>query len=375
MPKMVKEVYAGVQYDFSSEEGQIASSTTRVFRIIKSDVGEYINVAATCGVQIGQEHPSESGLYCASYSAQYDGDSRMVIVATFNYRTTPGGGDAGQDPGQFSPDIRPANWSISTTLTEAPAFEWRPFGDAANQVIIGGGPFWRAPVNPAGDRYEGVTKLVPISTITIEQFELIDPTRHSNWVGDINKNEFVIGTLTCPRHTVMFRGVSTQPALEQWGSVLYRGWKASYEFVFKRNLIHLDNNPNSSPIALGWDHAQIVEGVNIINKNYGSKAAAAANNVEAGSLALKRKETNGIGTEIEGWPNNISLSENTEDTKVRGMILIGEEAKPTQRPCALPIALNPDGSPRWSGASPPVLVYTYQVQDDSDFSNFGLRLR
>jgi hypothetical protein len=374
MPKMTKEVYAGVQYDFSSEEGQIASSTTRVFRIIKSDVSEYINVSATCGVQIGQEHPSESGLYCASYSAQYDGDSRMVIVATFNYRTTPGGGDAGQDPGQFSPDIRPANWSISTTLTEAPAFEWKPFGDAVNQVI-GGGPDWRAPVNPAGDRYEGVTKLVPISTITIEQFELIDPTRHSNLVGYINSAEFVIGTLTCPRHTVMFRGVSTQPALEQWGSVLYRGWKASYEFVFKRNLIHLDNNPNSSPVALGWDHAQIVEGINIINKNYGSIGAAAASDVWAGSLALKKKESEGgIATEIEGWPDNISIVENTEGSKVRGMILIGEGAKPTQRPCALPIALNPDGTPRFPFRTPPVLVYTYQVQDDYDFSNFGLRL-
>jgi len=372
MPKMVKEVYAGVQYDFSSEEGQIASSTTRVFRIIKSDVGEYINVAATCGVQIGQEHPSESGLYCASYSAQYDGDSRMVIVATFNYRTTPGGGDAGQDPGQFSPDIRPANWSISTTLTEAPAFEWKPFGDAENQVI-GGGFSWRAPVNPAGDRYEGVTKLVPISTITIEQFELIDPTRHSNWVGDINNAEFVIGTLTCPRHTVMFRGVSTQPALEQWGSVLYRGWKASYEFVFKRNLIHL--NPNSEPVALGWDHAQVVEGVNIINRSYNSVAAAEAANVEAGSLALKKKEsTTGVAFEIEGWPNTIAIADNTAGKKVRGMVLIGEEARPTQRPCALPIALNPNGSPRWSGATQPVLVYTYQVQDDLDFSLFGLRL-
>jgi hypothetical protein len=374
MPKMVKEVYAGVQYDFSSEEGQIASSTTRVFRIIKSDVGEYINVAATCGVQIGQEHPTESGLYCASYSAQYDGDSRMVIVATFNYRTTPGGGDAGQDPGQFSPDIRPAKWSISTTLTEAPAFQWKPFGDAASALIIGGGTDWTAPVNPAGDRYEGVTRLVPVSTVTVDQFVLNDPTRFCVYAGYVNSAPITIGSLTCSQHTLMFRGVSTQPALEQYGTVLYRGWKASYEFVYKQNELEI----SGSSINLGWDHAQIVEGVNILNIGYASKAAAEAANVEAGSLALKKKEsTSGIATEIEGWPNNIAIAENTAGTKVRGMILIGEDAKPTQRPCALPIALNPNGTPRWSGADPPVLVYTYQIQPDIDFNSspFDLRLQ
>ena len=371
MPKMTKEVYAGVQYDFSSEEGQIASSTTRVFRIIKSDVSEYINVAATCGVQIGEQHPSESGLYCASYSAQYDGDSRMVIVATFNYRTTPGGGDAGQDPGQFSPDIRPANWSISTTLQEAPASKWKPFGTAASQGI-GGTEAWQTPVNPAGDRYEGVVELVPITTISVEQFELSDPTRHSQQAGFINDSPTTIGSLACARHTLMFRGVSMQPALEQYGTVLYRGWKATYEFLYKRNRVQLDA---FTSIDLGWDHAQIVEGINVINRSYGSVAAAEGANVEAGSLALKKKEsTSGIATEIDGWPNTISVAENTAGKKVRGMILIGEDAKPTQRPCALPIALNPDGSPRWNGATPPVLVYTYQVQDDYDFTQFGLRL-
>jgi hypothetical protein len=371
MPKMVKEVYAGVQYDFSSEEGQVASSTTRVFRIIKSSVGEYVNVAATCGVQIGDQHPSESGLYCASYSAQYDGDSRMVIVATFNYRTTPGGGDAGQDPGQFSPDIRPANWSISTTLMEAPAFQWKPFGDASG-AIRGGGTDWTAPVNPVGDKYEGVTRLVPVSTVTVEQFELSDPTRHAERAGVINDSTRKIGSLSCARHTLMFRGVAMQPALEQYGTVLYRGWKATYEFLYKRNRFQFDA---STSIDLGWDHAQVVEGLNIINRPYGSAEAAEGEKVEAGSLSLKKKGSeSGIATEIDGWPNNISINENTEGKKVRGMILIGEEGKPTQRPCALPIALNPDGSPRWNGASPPVLVYTYQIQDDYDFSNFGLRL-
>jgi hypothetical protein len=297
----------------------------------------------------------------------------MVIVATFNYRTTPGGGDAGQDPGQFSPDIRPANWSISTTLTEAPAFQWKPFGDAVNQVI-GGGPDWRAPVNPAGDRYEGVTRLVPVSTVNVEQFVLNDPTRFCAYAGYVNSAPITIGSITCSRHTLMFRGVSTQPALEQYGTVLYRGWKASYEFVYKQNELEI----GGSNINLGWDHAQIVEGINIINKNYGSVGLALLDDVEAGALVLKKKESEGgIATEIEGWPNNISIVENTEGRKVRGNVVFGEWAKPSQRPCALPIALNPDGTPRVFLATPPVLVYTYQIQPDIDFNSspFDLRLQ
>jgi hypothetical protein len=373
MPKMVKEVYAGVQYDFSSEEGQVASSTTRVFRIIKSNVGEYVNVAASCGVQIGQQHPSESGLYCSSYSAQYDGDSRMVIVATFNYRTTPGGGDAGQDPGQFSPDIRPANWSISTTLMEAPAYRWKNLIDPDEPDSYG------PPVNPVGDRYEGVTKLVPVSTITVEQFVLNDPTRLCEYAGYVNSEPVIIGSLVCAGATLMFRGLSMQPALEQHGTVLYRGWKASYEFMYKKNESEYTFESGNTILSwTGWRHEQIVEGLNIINKRFVSKAAAEDANVEAGALALQLVDSEtGIGTAIKGWPDNIDIAEGTNLEKVRGMVLIGGEGpKPTQRPCSLPIPLNEDGTPRSRKAPKPVLVKAYDVQPLIDFNSapFDLRL-
>lgn len=381
MPKLVKEVTSGVQYDFSSEEGAIAVSTTRVFKVLKSSTGEYINISQTCGVSVGDEHPSEQGLYCVSYSAQYDGDSRMAIVATFNYRTTPSSAasEGGGDPKQSSPDIRPSNISFSTTLTEAPAYVWKPLGGAAS-AQIGGGDAWQPPVNPAGDRYEGVSTLVPVTTITVTQFEPADPARFSQYAGYINENALTFGSLSMAMHTVMFRGLSLQPTIEHWGGAVYRGWNASYEFLYKPNKTWISGTEIfgvtiSDEIEIGWDVAQPLSGTNIINRSYASKAAAEAAGVEAGSLALKRKEASDIGYEIDGWPGNISLAEGTANTKVRGMILVGEGAKPTQRPCAQPIPLNQNGAPRWSGSSPPVLIYRYQTQPEIDFSIFGLRLQ
>jgi hypothetical protein len=358
MPKMTKEVYAGVQYDFSSEEGQIASSTTRVFRIIKSDVGEYINVAATCGVQIGQEHPSESGLYCASYSAQYDGDSRMVIVATFNYRTTPGGGDAGQDPGQFSPDIRPANWSVSTSLQEVPAYVWKGITgpDADN---------WVPCANPVGDMYEGVARLEPIVTISVDQFELVDPTRHCLRAGRVNREAITLGSLSMQPRSVMFKGVQTQPALEQWGTVLYRGWKASYEFAFRSNWV-------GSPVNrfIGWDVVQPQSGFNVkTHTPLGPNGSQVANDRDDFGQPLRHKDYQ-IQIPV-ALPDGVGVGE-----KVRAHVRVyeGEEGKVSQRPSAQPIALNDDGTARSPFASPKVLIHRYQVQDDYDFTNFGLRL-
>lgn len=373
----VAEITAGVQYQFSAEENAVAASVTRVFRILKSSASEYINVSQACGVNVGDQHPQEAGLYCVSYSAQYEGDSRMVAVATFNYRATASGaaGSEQEDPKQQPPDIRPSNIAISTSLTEAPAVEWKPQGGATQQVIGGGGS-WQAPTNPAGDRYEGVVKLVPITTITIEQFELSDPTRHANLAGRVNDSAITIGSLSIARRALMFRGVSMQPAVEQWGGVIYRGWKASYEFLYKRNEVAITSASGSSQsdVDIGWDHAQIVEGLNIINKAYASEAAAQADNVEAGSLVLKRVEAASVGVEIENWPGNISPAENTAGRKMRGMILVSEAAKPTQRPCAAPIALNFDGTPRWSGATIPVLVYRYQIQREMNFADLNLRI-
>jgi hypothetical protein len=58
------------------------------------------------------------------------------------------------------------------------------------------------------------------------------------------------------------------------------------------------------------------------------------------------------------------------------MVRIAEvEGGITQLPSAQPIALNDDGTPRLSTASPPVLVYRYVIYDELDFDILGVRLQ
>jgi hypothetical protein len=353
MPKMVSEVTSGVQYDFSAEEGQIAASTTRVFKILKSDASEYISIASACGIQVGQEHPTERGLYCVSYSAQYDGDSRMVVIATFNYRASPGLGGSQEDRKEQPPDVRPANWSVATSIQETPAYVWKGItGPRAGQT----GPC----VNPAGDLYEGVVRLEPIVTISIDQYESSDPTRHCLYAGYVNSNSIKLGSLTMFARSVMLRGVQTQPVVEHWGEKIYRGWKASYEFAFRVNWVGAPYN-----VAIGWDILQPQSGFNV--KAWTPNFVPA----DTDNYSQPLKHENYAIKEPLSLPDGISAGQ-----KVRSMIRVheSESGKTSQRPSAQPIPLNDDGSGRSDSASPPVIVHRYQVQNDIDFSFFGLRL-
>lgn len=355
---IVKEVTAGVQYEFSSEEGQVAASTTRVFKILKASAGEYINVAGVCQVRIGDQHPSESGLYCVSYSAQYDGDSRMVIVATFNYRVTPSaGGDdggAGGDGKSQPPDIRPANLSVSTSLQEVPAYSWKPItGPNA-------GGSWSPIVNPVGDLYEGVTRLEPIVTLSVSQFQTRNPTTSSTLVGYVNRLQLDIGILSMKPRTVMFRGVQKTPAVEQYGGVLYRGYNATYEFVYRRNWV---GDPINDEI--GWDVLQPQTGFNVKAWTPEFVGPGAADKDNYSQPLKKDKDSEGFSIlEPLALPEGVNVGD-----KVRAQIRIAApDGKTTQRPSAQPIPLNDDGSGRSESAEPKVLVYRYQIYETSDFN-------
>lgn len=356
----VAEITSGVQYQFSAEENQIAASTTRVFRILKASPSEYINVAGVCGVSVGQEHPQEAGLYCASYSAQYDGDSRMVIVATFNYRATPSSAGAGGDRNDQPPDVRPANWSVATSLQEVPAYVWKGItGPDAGQVV--------PCANPAGDLYEGVSRLEPIVTISVEQFEMTDPTRHCAYAGYVNTNPIQLGSLAMFPRSVMFRGVQTTPAVERWGDVTYRGWRASYEFAFRVNWIGAPVNAQ-----IGWDIAVPQTGFNVLAWTpTAPNGSQTANNRDDFAQPLDIDDS---GPKLKipvALPTTISAGQ-----KVRAHIRITAPngGGALQRPSAQPIAMNDDGTARSPVASPKVLVHRYQVQNDIDFNLFGLRL-
>lgn len=362
---MVREITQGVTYEFSSEQEGVAASTPRVFRIIKSTPDEYINLPVVCNVRVGDEHPGESGLFCFSYSGAYDGESRMVILATFNYRTTPSAASSGggQDPKASAPEVRPANWYCSTSLIEAPVYSWQRVNSANGASLGAASP----PQNPAGDILDNTSALVPVVSIFVEQFEATDPTRHVLHAGKTNSTVLQLGSLSIPRRCLMFRGVQSKPVAEQWGNALRRGWSCTFEFLFKLNPAYAFVGGAYVLQNVGWDILQPLSGFNVkafvpnlvqtTNDNYGQPLKLGSDFKIEQPLALPA----GIGA----------------GDKVRGMVRIsGADNVTTQLPCAQPIPLNEDGTPRIESANPKVLVFRYKVTEEIDFQQtFQIRLQ
>lgn len=347
MPRLISEITSGTQFSRSQDEGAVAADAqNRAFRVLLSQPGEVFNVQQACGVFIGDQHPHNTNIYCRSFSAQYEGESRMSILCTFQYQST-AGSDTQNDPGQYSPDVRPANWSVSTSLMEAPVGRWKKFGENN----------WEEPHNPAGDIYDGVTKMVPITTITIEQWEPFDPTRHCRYAGYVNDPPFQVGSLYCDLRTVMFRGVSCRPAMESWGNAVYRGWTATYEFLYRPNWVNGRGQ-------VGWDLLVPQSGLNCLAFPPGE-----ADSRDPYAQPLKHRGK--IVDPLELPDNVLPLD------KVRCMVRVHEyeTGGASQLPCGMPIPLNNDGRPRSHKADPKVIVNRYQVQDSINFlTTFMLRL-
>jgi hypothetical protein len=363
MPKEISEITSGTQFSRSSNDGQLADAQTRAFRIIKVSVDEVVDIQAACEVRIGDQHPYNTNIYCVSFDARFDGDSRMVIAVTFNYQTTAGpGGSGGQDPKSQPPDVRPANWTIGSALYEIPLRSF--FAKRTGAGEWGGGGPAR---NPARDMYEGVTAFDALVTISITQLEATDPTRHARHVGAINKENITLGSLSMPPHTVMFRGLSCQPTVESWGSLFFRGWRCTYEFAYKANdtQIHLGQNGEDGyqTVELGWDIALPQTGLNVL-------AFAPPGDARDELDAQPLKHEGGKILAFRALPTEINPGD-----RVRGMVKVFdyEDGGATQLPCAQPIPLNDNGRPRSVNLEP--LVYGYQVHRDIDLTaTLGLRL-
>lgn len=374
MPRLVSEITPGTQFQFSASEGGVGASLTRVFRILLNAPQEYVDLAQACNIRAGDPHPTQSYLRCTNYEGAFEGDSRMVIIATFTFTADvswggEGGGSSGGGGGtrlSTNPEIRPANWSVSSSMMEVPAYTWEERTSASGDHESS-----EPAANPVGDMYDGVTRLEPVVTISIEQFEMTDPTKHVLHVGKTNQNVIKIGSLDCPRRTVMLRSVQSRAVVEQYGALTYRGWNVSYEFAFRRNKIAglRFGTSDNQEADIGWDIAVPQTGLNIINKD----AALGGGVHEIGSLLLEHEDY-----KIKDWPDDPSLAPGTDNKKVRGMILVHsyEDGGASQLPCAQPIPLNDDGTPRSSTASPKVIVKVYKVTEEIDFkTTLGLRLK
>lgn len=351
MPKLVSETTSGSQFTRSMQDGSVADSQVRVFKIILETPNEVVDPQEHCNIRVGDQHPINTNIVCKSFDVRFDGESRLVMIVTFNYESS--AHSSQQDQNDKVPELRAANWTTSTSLIETPLYKWKlRTGEAA----------WAAElpaVNPAGDIYDAVTRLTSIVNITVEQFEAVDPTKHNLFGGYINDEQLQLGTLTMKPHTVMFRGVQSQPHVESWGGEIRRGWKCNYEFAFKRNRTKIMiPGGDEQEVDLGWDIAVPQTGFNV--KAF---APPGGGDDETFGQPLKHgDESSEFAGRIEeplALPDGVAAND-----KVRAMVKVFsyQGGGASQCPSASPIPLNDNGRPRKDTATPKVLVYGYQVQ-------------
>ena len=369
MPKEVKEISEGVGFSRSSESGQIADSQPRIFRVILNSPTELINIEEACGVRIGDELRPGAKLYCNSFDARYEGSSRLALLCTFQFRTTADSpsSSGGSDPKSQSPEVRPANWSVSSSLAEVPVYTWfKTFPDTG----LKDGPAV-VPKNEAGDRFDAIAKYEPIVTISVQHWEELDPTRNVLYVGRVNDQDFTIGNLICKRHTLMLRGISSQAAVESWGGRTYRGWNTTYEFAYRANKVRGLWNGFGNPTVeaeIGWDIAVPETGFNCL----AFVPAGALPEQDIFGQPLKHED--GKITDLRQLPEGVNVGD-----RVRAMVKVFEyeNGGTSQAPSAQPIALNEDGTPRKSfgddAADPPVIINRYLIYEEHDFKQFKLR--
>lgn len=376
MPKLVKETTSGAQFTRSMNEGVLADSQDRVFKIILNAPNEVVNPQTECGITIGDQHPVNTNIYCKTFSVRFDGESRMVMIVTFSYESSAHSSQQPQD--DKPPELRAANWSTSTSLIEQPVYRW--YKRTGANTWAGNS----AAVNPAGDIYDAVSQLRSMVNISIEQWEPSDPTRHCRYGGYVNDEVMNLGSLVMQPHTVMFRGVTSQPSVESWGGGTWRGWKATYEFAYKRNStkIYLDAAfgvavQGEEEVDLGWDIAVPQTGFNV-------KAFAPPGNAidDPYGQPLQHGDENSNDATLRQFAGRIVepvklFTGVAAGDKVRAMVRVfsyrGGGA--SQTPSASPIPLNDDGRPRKDTADPKVLVYGYQVQPSINLTQtLALRL-
>jgi len=343
MPKLISELAQGNAFSRSAEGGNLADTATRVFKIILDSPGESIDIMAAVGVQIGDPYSSSNPIPCVSVEGRADGESRLVRIVTAQYRTSPmvdgEGGTGMPDPMLVMPDVRPANFSTSTSLYEAAAYLWNRNGD------------WGPAHNPVGDLVDGVTRMEPITTIRVTQFNPFPGTVFQRYAGYVNQETMNLGSyMTCAPSTVLFRGVEAAPHVETFGIVTYRGFMNSYEFAYKANEVQAPGYGGD----YGWDMALPVTGFNC--KAFDPKQPG--NDKDIYALPLKRDGEYGPVLEPFELQDGVEQGE-----KVRAMVRIaGSEKNITQQPSAQPIALNEDGTPRSPDASPKVLIWRIRTQ-------------
>ncbi len=353
----VVELAQGNRYSRSSEGGGSVDTATRTFKVVRDSITESIDTPALCGIDVGDPYSDGNQVPCVGWESVPDGDSRMVLIVTFRYRSTPGGvdgsggggggGGGGSDPRLRSPEARPALYQLSSTLQEVPAVGGEVLTSVGYAEVA-------AFKNSAGDLIEGLTRLEPIVNLQITQYSYIDQSGLLQYTGSVNSDQFVFSGHTVPAHCCIFQGLSVSPYVESG----FRGFQLEFQFSFRWNYCPGVQFNGYSP--LGWDQPIVESGYNIINTGLNNSF------VQQEHLVYELDDDGNIAS-----PKTLR----NQGGKVRAQIpAAGVGGGERQHGAASPVLLNADGSPRarWLGA----LVNRAQTQPDmvfgNNFSNFGV---
>lgn len=362
MPRAITELSQGNTFSLSSDGGGDAYSATRSWKVILSSPGEYINVNDVTGVNIGDPYSSANPIPCVSVEGRPDGDSRLVKIITATYRATVGGGGGdATDPKTQSPAVRPAMYSMTTTLTEIAAW-------GGNPIVGGSSVGWQPAVNPAGDLVDGLTRLEPVVTINIDQYSTSDQSGLLAYTGYVNSGDFTFSGLSIAKHCAMLQGISSRPVVETFGNSIFRGFMVTFSFGVRAHWAI--TRDGFQPI--GWDMAVPLTGFTIINDGLDTAG------IDPRALVLQHDEATGnVKIPLQYASHN---GQSTQGDRVRAMVTIPSRAGGwAQNPAAQPVALNDNGTPRDTRtANPKVLINRICLQPEmpfgDNFSSFGIRM-
>jgi len=363
MPKLVSELAQGNAFGLSSDGGGEAYKATRKWKVLLNTPSENWDIFAAVGVNIGDLYSNANPIPCVSVEAVHDGEDRMLCIVTAEYRSTPSAAPGAADPKSQEPTVRPAMYSMTTSLTEIAAW--------GGKVVTGGSSGAMVPaVNPAGDMVDGITRLEPVVTINIDQYSSTDMSNYLGYCGYVNQSSFTFSGLSIGTHCCMLQSISSSPVVEQFGGVTFRGFKVTFSFAVRSHWAFTRDGFQ----AIGWDIAVPLTGFNIINSGLGTSG------VDQKALVLEHDDNGRV--KMNG---NAPAALATGATgKVRAMVTVAATGSAvggyTQIPCAQPIPLNDNGTPRDTtvyGLTEKVLINRICLQPEMPFGNnfsaFGLR--
>lgn len=349
MPKMVSELSQGKSFSRSADGGQLADQATRTWKVLMNSPDEPFIISDVIGVNIGDALGFANPIPCVSLEAKADGESRLVRIITAQYRSSPSASPGAPDPKTQEPTVRPAMYSMTTSLTEIAAWGGSP-------VSGGSSGAWIPAVNPVGDLVDGITRLEPVVNVNIDQYSASDMSQAMGYCGYVNSDAFTFSNLSVGVHCCMLQSVASNAIVEQFGDTTFRGFKVTFGFAIRSHWTITRDGFQ----AIGWDMAVPQTGFNVRNSQ-GSGANAEALMYEMDDGKVKMPQT---------------LVKPGQIVPAQVTIAAGQGSW-TQRSASRPVALNDDGTPRSPSASPPVLINRFCIQPEmafgSNFSNFGIR--